>query len=51
MNALYEEIPAEKREWSKASEGQADSRRGTDSLYENVNMREKEREIAQMENN
>ena len=51
-DALYEEIPAEKREWSKASEGQADSRRrGMDSLYENVKMREKEKEIAQMENN
>ena len=51
-DALYKEIPAEKREWSKTSEGQADSRRrGTDSLYENVKMREKEKEIAQMENN
>ena len=52
VNALYEEIPAEKRVWSKASEGQADSRRrGMDSLYENVKMREKENEIAQMKNN
>ena len=52
VNALYEEIPAEKRVWSKASEGQADSRRrDMDSLYENVKMREKEKEIAQMENN
>ena len=51
-DALYEEIPAEKRVWSKTSEGQADSRRrGMDSLYENVKMREKEKEIAQMENN
>ena len=49
-SALYEEIPAEKRVWSKASK--ADSRRrGMDSLCENVKMREKEKEIAQMENN
>ena len=52
VNPLYEEIPAEKREWSKASKGQADSRRrGMDLVYENVKMREKEKEIAQMENN
>ena len=51
-SALNEEIPAEKREWSKASEGQADSRRrDMDPLYENVKMREKQKEIAQMENN
>ena len=48
----YQDVKAEKRVWSKASEGQADSRRrGTDSLYENVKMREKEKEIAQMKNN
>ena len=50
VNPLYEEIPAEKRVWSKASK--ADSRRrDMDSLYENVKMREKEKEIALMENN
>ena len=48
----YQDVKAEKGIWSKASEGQADSiRRGTDSLNENVKMREKEKEIAQMENN
>ena len=55
VNALHEEIPAEKREWSEASEResrQQEERHGLAVLYdENVKMREKEKEIAQMKNN